>query len=47
MANHFNDLVLHTLKQISIRLDRIDEKADKADLKVIHEKLGTNADKAD
>ena len=40
MANHFNDLLLQTLKEVSIRLERlegrvdhiINEKADKADV---------------
>ena len=55
MASHFNDLLLQTLKQINVRLDRLDgrvdrlmdEKADKADLDLIHEKLDAKADKAD
>ena len=37
--NNFNELLIHTLKQIHIRLDRleakIDEKTDKTDLKII------------
>ena len=47
MANHFNDLLLQTLKQINVRLDRvdgrmeylIDTKADKADLDAPNEKF--------
>ena len=53
MANHFNDLLLQTLKQINVRLDRLDtrveQKADKADLDAINKKLDgvieTKADK--
>ena len=56
--NNFNELLIHTLKQIHIRLDRheakLDEKADKADIKVLSEdfksleaKLDEKADKAD
>ena len=56
--NNFNELLIHTLKQIHIRLDRheakLDEKADKADIKALSEdfksleaKLDEKADKAD
>ena len=49
--NNFNELLIHTLKQIHIRLDRLeaklDEKADKADFKVLEAKLDEKADKAD
>ena len=42
--NNFNELLIHTLKQIHIRLDRleakVDEKSDKADLKLIEQRLG-------
>ena len=31
MANHFNDLLLQTLKQINIRLDRLDGRMDRLD----------------
>ena len=31
MANHFNDLVLQTLKQINVRLDRLDGRMDRLD----------------
>ena len=51
MANHFNDLLLQTLKEVGIRLERlegridhvINEKADKVDVQDLKEK----ADKAD
>ena len=47
MANHFNDLLLQTLKQINVRLDRLDgrmdrlmdEKADKIDLDTTNKKV--------
>ena len=50
MANHFNDLLLQTLKQINVRLDRLDgrmdrldgrieQKADKSDLDTPDEKF--------
>ena len=53
MANHFNDLLLQTLKQINVRLDRLDgrieQKADKSDVEAINKKLDdvieTKADK--
>ena len=49
--NNFNELLSHTLKQIHIRLDRLDakldEKADKADVKALETKLDEKADKAD
>ena len=55
MANDFNELLLQTLKQINVRLDRldgrvdylIDVKADKTDLNAILEKLDQNVDKTD
>ena len=31
MANHFNDLLLQTLKQINVRLDRLDGRMDRLD----------------
>ena len=47
MANHFNDLLLQTLKQINVRLDRLDgrmdslieTKTDKAGLDATNKKL--------
>ena len=56
--NNFNELLIHTLKQIHIRLDRLDikveEKADKEDVrnlteefKVLNAKLDEKADKED
>ena len=39
MANHFNDLLLQTLKEIGVRLDRLeghmDQKADKTDVTAV------------
>lgn len=41
--NNFNELLIHTLKQIHIRLDRleakVDEKSDKEDVKVLTQRL--------
>ena len=41
--NNFNELLIHTLKQIHVRLDRlevkVDEKTDKTDLKVLEQRL--------
>ncbi len=49
--NNFNELLIHTLKQIHVRLDRLDvkldEKADRADVKALSAKLDEKADKAD
>ena len=49
--NSFYELLIHTLKQTHIRLDRleakVDEKADKADVKALGAKLDEKADKAD
>ena len=49
--NNFNELLIHTLKQIHVRLDRleakVDEKTDKADIKNLETKLDEKADKAD
>lgn len=43
--NNFNELLIHTLKQIHVRLDRleakVDEKTDKTDLKVVEQCLGS------
>ncbi len=47
MANHFNELLLQTLKEISVRLDRleertdriIDQKADKSDFEYTNKRL--------
>ena len=47
MANHFNELLLQTLKEISVRLDRleertdrvIDQKADKVDFASTNKKI--------
>ena len=58
MANHFNELLLQTLKEVGIRLERlegrvdhvINEKADKTDVKDVKaaiEKLDQKADKTD
>ena len=40
--NHFNELLLHTLKQLGIRLDRVDDRLDRVDAK-----LDQKADKED
>ena len=40
--NNFNELLLHTLKQLGIRLDRVDDRLDRTDAK-----LDQKADKAD
>ena len=49
--NNFNELLIHNLKQIAIRLDRldakVDEKADKKDLINLEAKLDEKADKED
>ena len=41
--NNFNELLIHTLKQIHVRLDRleakIDEKSDKEDVKVLTQRF--------
>ena len=41
--NNFSELIIHTLKQIHIRLDpleaKVDEKADKADVKNLEQHL--------
>lgn len=42
MANHFNDLLLQTLKQINVRLDRLDGRMDRLDTR-----MEQKADKAD
>ena len=34
MANHFNDLLLQTLKQINVRLDRLDGRMDRLDTRI-------------
>ena len=54
-TNNFNDLLLHLLKEIGIRLERlegrtdrmIDQKANKTDVEVVIAKLDQKADKAD
>ena len=40
--NNFNELLLHTLKQLGIRLDRVDDRLDRVDTK-----LDQKADKED
>ncbi|RKU37497.1 hypothetical protein C6496_10480 [Candidatus Poribacteria bacterium] len=55
MANHFNELLLQTLKEVGVRLERlegrvdhvINEKADKIDVKSALEKLDRKSDKED
>ena len=42
MANHFNDLLLQTLKQINVRLDRLDGRMDRLDTR-----MEQKADKTD
>lgn len=32
--NNFNELLLHTLKQLGIRLDRVDDRLDRVDAKL-------------
>ena len=48
--NNFNELLIHTLKQIHVRLDRleakIDEKTDKQDIKVLQVKLDRKSNRA-
>ena len=47
--NNFNELLLHTLKQLGIRLDRVDAKLDRVDAKLdrVDAKLDRKADKED
>ena len=49
--NNFNELLIHTLKQIHIRLDRLDakveKKADKADIKPIEQRLNSVENRPD
>ena len=55
MANHFNDLLLETLKEIRVRLDRlegradrlIEQKADKSDVATIKSDIAAIAEKLD
>lgn len=55
MSNHFNELLLQTLKDIGIRLERlegrvdhvINEKADKMDVKDVREELKSVIEKLD
>ena len=55
MANHFNDLLLQTLKQINVRLDRLDgrmdslieTKTDKTGLESANKKLDNLGEKLD
>ena len=55
MSNHFNELLLQTLKDIGIRLERlegrvdhvINEKADKIDVKDVREALKSVSEKLD
>ena len=48
--NNFNELLIHTLKQIHVRLDRldakVDEKADKQAIKVLQVKLDGKSNRA-
>lgn len=46
MANHFNDLLLQTLKEINVRLDRVDSRLDRVDGR-IDRLIETKADKTD
>ena len=36
MANHLNDLLLQTLKEINVRLDRLDSRMDRLDSRMDH-----------
>ena len=49
--NNFNELLIHTLKQIHVRLDRleakIDEKTDKADLKAVEQRFDSVENRLD
>ena len=47
--NNFNELLLHTLKQLGIRLDRMDDRLDRMDdrLDRVGAKLDGKADKED
>ena len=47
--NNFNELLLHTLKQLGIRLDRVDDRLDRMDdrLDRVDAKLDRKADKED
>lgn len=55
MSNHFNELLLQTLKEVGIRLERlegrvdhvINEKSDKADVKDVKAELKSVAEKLD
>jgi len=55
MSNHFNELLLQTLKDVGIRLERlegrvdhvINEKADKMDVKDVREELKSVIEKLD
>ncbi|MCY4552545.1 MAG: hypothetical protein OXC79_02615 [Candidatus Poribacteria bacterium] len=55
MSNHFNELLLQTLKEVGIRLERlegrvdhvINEKADKTDVKDVKAELKSVAEKLD
>ena len=55
MSNHFNELLLQTLKEVGIRLERlegrvdhvINEKADKIDVSDVKTELKTVTDKLD
>ena len=48
--NNFNELLIHTLKQIHVRLDRleakVDEKTDKQAIKVLQVKLDGKSNRA-
>ena len=47
--NNFNELLLHTLKQLGIRLDRVDDRLDRVDdrLDRVDAKLDRKVDKED
>ncbi|MYK18289.1 hypothetical protein F4055_09000 [Candidatus Poribacteria bacterium] len=55
MANHFNDLLLETLKEIRVRLDRlegradrlIEQKTDKSDFEVLRSDFASLSEKLD
>ena len=46
MANHFNDLLLQTLKQINVRLDRVDGRMERLDDRM-DRLMETKSDKTD
>lgn len=46
VVNHFNDLLLQTLKEVNVRLDRLDSRMDRLDNRIDH-LIDTKADKTD